>query len=464
MRGERTIKGDQHVAQRAAAVGVLEPAATGAAELQSRRICQVQRRILVVLVLTQILGGAGVGAGVAIAALSATRLSGSDVVGGLALMCTAAGAALTAVSTARIAVRAGRRSALLVGYLSAAVGAVAAAAAVEIRSWPLLLLASVPLGAATATNLAARYAGTDLAAPHRRGRALGTVLGATTLGIVIGPNLADPAQRAAVSAGLAADAGPYLVCTATFGLAALGVLAGLRPDPLRLAGRLAAATDVPPPATRPGRRWTPQARLALATISVAQLVMVGVMSMAPVHMGHGGAELRMVGIVISFHTAGMYALSPVFGCLADRRGRIPVLAAGAGVLAVAFLVAGTAGPHDMTMLSFGLFLLGLGWSAALVSGSALLVDAVPPTDRPGVQGRADLAVNLSGALGGGLAGLVMAATSYAVLNALAALLAAIVLAAVLRVGRPATRSLVSSRIAPAVPCGDAAAGAGVCPR
>ena len=192
--------------------------------------------------------------------------------------------------------------------------------------------------------------------------------------------------------------------------------------------------------------------------------MVGVMSMAPIHMAHGGAELRMVGIVISFHTAGMYALSPIFGCLADRRGRIPVLAGGAAVLAVAFLVAATAGPHDVAMLSFGLFLLGLGWSAALVSGSALLVDAVPPADRPGVQGRADLALNLSGALGGILAGLAMAATSYAVLNALAALLAGIVLAVVLRVGRGATRSSVSSRIASAVPCRDAAARAGVCPR
>ena len=118
----------------------------------------------------------------------------------------------------------------------------------------------------------------------------------------------------------------------------------------------------------------------------------------------------------------------------------------------------------MARLSFGLFLLGLGWSAALVSGSVLLVDAVPPADRPVVQGRADLAVNLSGALGGGLAGLTMAATSYGVLNALAASHAAIVLAAVLRVDRAATRPPVSSRIATAVPCGDAVAGAGICPR
>jgi MFS family permease len=119
----------------------------------------------------------------------------------------------------------------------------------------------------------------------------------------------------------------------------------------------------------------------------------------------------MVGVVISFHTAGMYALSPVFGWLADRCGRLPVLAMGAGMLAVACLVAGTAGPHDLTTLSFSLFLLGLGWSAALVSGSALLVDAVAVTDRPGVQGQADLVVNLSGALGGSVAGVTMAGSS-----------------------------------------------------
>ena len=197
-------------------------------------------------VLTQVLGGAGVGTGVAIAALSAARLSGSDVVGGLALTCTAFGAALTAVSTARIAGRAGRRPALLAGYLIAAVGAVAAAVAVETRSWPLLLVASVPIGAATATNLAARFAGTDLAAPHRRARALGLVLGATTLGIVIGPNLADPAHHAAAAMGAAADTGPYLLCAAMFGLAALGVLVGLRPDPLRLARPLSTGYPMRP--------------------------------------------------------------------------------------------------------------------------------------------------------------------------------------------------------------------------
>jgi MFS family permease len=444
----------------------------GALDLLTPWVERVQRRTLAVLVVTQVLSGAGVGTGVAVAALSAARLSGSDVVAGFAPTCVALGAALAAVSTARIAARTGRRLALFIGYLVAAVGAITAAIAVEHRSWPLLLAASVPVGAATATNLAARFAGTDLAAPDRRARALGLVLGATTLGIVIGPNLADPAHHAAAAIGIAADTGPYLWCAVMFGLSALGVLVGLRPDPLHLARQLptgirpAATIPTPngaPPAAsaRRGCGWTPNARLALVTIGAAQLLMVGVMSMTPVHMGHGGAGLRLVGIVISFHTAGMYALSPLFGWLADRRGRLPVLALGAGLLAAAGVVAGVAGAHDITMLSIGLFLLGLGWSAALVSGSALLVDAVPAADRTRVQGRADVVVNLSGVLGGSVAGAVAAATSYGVLCALATVLAAGVLAAVVRARHGATRSPVSRRIAADVPCRDAAAGAGV---
>src|SRR5919112_154010 len=147
MSGEGPIGDDQEGARRTVTVVLPELAAAGSDELPTRQVAQVQRRTLAVLVLTQVLSGAGVGTGVAIAALSATRLSGSDVVGGLALTCTAVGAALAAVSTARIAARAGRGPALLVGYLTAAAGALAAAVAVEIRSYPLLLAASVPVGA-----------------------------------------------------------------------------------------------------------------------------------------------------------------------------------------------------------------------------------------------------------------------------------------------------------------------------
>lgn len=392
---------------------------------------RLQRRTLTVLAVTQTFGGAGVGTVSAVGGLTAERLSGSAAVGGLALTAGALGAALVGLPLARLAGRAGRRAGLAGGYLVAATGAAAAVGTIAAGSWPLLLAASVLLGTATATTLAARFAATDLARPEQRGRALSVVLWATTTGAVTGPNLAAPAERWAQVVGAAPLAGPYVLCAALFGAAALGVHAGLRPDPLLVARSTTRAEPAPPrDGTSPAAPW-----LATAAAVVAQAVMVGLMAMAPLHLHHGGADLHVVGLTISAHVGAMYALSPLFGWLADRLGRLPVLAAGAGLLTTAAVVGATAGPHAVLRLTVALVLLGAGWSAVLVSGSALLVDAVPPADRPRVQGRTDALMNLSGAVGGALAGATVAASSYATLCAAAAVLPALVLAAVVRRAR-----------------------------
>lgn len=144
-------------------------------------------------------------------------------------------------------------------------------------------------------------------------------------------------------------------------------------------------------------------------------MMVGLMSMTPVHMDHGGASLRVVGIVISLHIAGMFALSPLIGWLADRAGRVPVLTAGALLLVAAGAVSASAPSTGAVQLSVGLTLLGVGWSCGLVAGSALLTESVPVAVRPDVQGLSDLLMNTGGALGGVLAGVAVAVTSYAAL-------------------------------------------------
>jgi MFS family permease len=389
---------------------------------------RVQRRTLAVLALTQAAGGAGVSTAAAVGGLTAARLSGSATVGGLALTAGALGAALTGLPLARAAQRFGRRTGLRRGYLIATLGAGTAAVAVGVRSWPLLLAASVLLGTANATTLAARFAATDLARPEQRGRALSVVLWATTIGAVTGPNLAAPAGRLATALGAGAAAGPYLLCTALFGAAALGVHAGLRPDPL-LVARTRPATQATAAARSGGRQAWP---LATAAIVVAQAVMVGLMAMAPLHLAHGGADLRVVGLTISAHVGAMYALSPLFGWLSDRVGRLPVLGLGAGLLTGAAVVGATATPHAVLQLTCGLVLLGTGWSAVLVSGSALLVDAVPAGERPRAQGRTDALMNLSGAAGGAASGGIVAATSYPTLCAAATALPALVLVAVVR--------------------------------
>jgi MFS family permease len=401
-------------------VNPVQPAETGAPPIVER--AAAQRRVLRVLVCTQVLGGVGLSIGLAVSTLAAARMSGSDAIGGTALTCAVIGAAGAAVLVARIATRAGRRPSLTTGYLIGAVGGLIAVLAAELGLWPLLLAGLVLLGAATAAGLAARFAATDLAAAERRGRALAVVVWATTVGAVAGPNLGEPAQQLAGLIGLAPLAGPFLVCTVVFTLAALGTWVGLRPDPLLLA-RQGAASDpattslgANPGGARAALRAAPAARLGVAGIVLCHLVMVGVMSMTPVHMGHGGATLQIVGLVISVHVAGMYALSPVFGWLTDRLGPRVVLGLGASLLVAAGVVSGLAAGDQTARLGIGLALLGLGWSAGLVAGSTLVSTAVPVPDRPGVQGLADVSMNVAGAVGGIAAGVTVATSSFAVLG------------------------------------------------
>ena len=408
-------------------VDPVQPAGIGAAPTVDR--AAAQRRVIRVLVCIQVLGGVGVSIGLAVSTLAAARMSGSDVIGGSALTCAVIGAAGAAVLVARIAGRAGRRPSLTLGYLVGAGGGAVAALAAELDRWPLLLAGLVLLGAATAAGLAARFTATDLAAPERRGRALAVVVWATTVGAVAGPNLGEPAQRLAGAIGLVPLAGPFLVCAVVFALAAVGTWTGLRPDPLLLArqaavaGPAAASTGATTGGARVALRAAPAARLGVAGIVLCHLVMVGVMSMTPVHMGHGGATLQLVGLVISLHVAGMYALSPVFGWLVDRIGSQPVLGLGASLLVAAGVVSGLAAGDQTVLLSVGLVLLGLGWSAGLVAGSTLVSTAVPVPDRPGVQGLADVSMNVAGAVGGIAAGVTVAVGSFAVLGIGAAVLA-----------------------------------------
>ena len=360
---------------------------------------RVQRRTLAVLAATQTLGGAGMSTVAAVGGLAAAQLSGSAAIGGLALTAGALGAALVGVPLARTAERAGRRTGLRRGYLIAATGALAATGAVAVGSWPLLIAASVLLGAATATTLAARFAATDLARPQQRGRALSVVLWATTTGAVTGPNLAAPAERLARAVGTVSLAGPYLLCVALFGAAALGVHAGLRPDPL-LVSRAARTEPALPPDGSPrpaagarhgcGRRRAGGDGRADGDGPTAPRPW----RREPACRRHDDQRAR----------GGNVRVSPLFGWLSDRVGRLPVLGLGAGLLTAAALVGATAAPHAVLQLTCALALLGLGWSAVLVSGSALLVDAVPAADRPRVQGRNDALMNVSGAVGGALAG------------------------------------------------------------
>ena len=398
-----------------------------------------QRRTVRTLVLTQATGAVGITIGVATASLLARDVSGSETVAGLAQTGQVLGAAVAAWLLARLMSRRGRRRGLVTGYLLGAAGAGLAVVAGALGSLALLLAGAVLLGATTAANQSSRYAATDLATPETRGRSLSLVVWATTIGAVAGPNLSGPSGRLADRLGLPVLTGPFLLGAAAMLVAAGLVALLLRPDPLLLARAEAAAADPGGgPATPGGTSWgrvrrvlaeRPAAAAAMAGMACAHATMIAVMVMTPLHMEHGGAALRIIGVVISVHVLGMFALAPVVGLLADRLGRAPVLGAGGVVLLASLLLAGLAPEGTSWQIFGGLFLLGLGWSLATVSASTLLVDVTPLGARPDVQGAADLVMGVFAAAAGALSGLVVAGFGFPVLAAGTAVLAAAVVGA-----------------------------------
>ena len=385
---------------------------------------RVQRKVVRVLTGTQILGSAAVTIGLAISTLIAASLSGSDAVGGLAQTAAVAGAAVLALPGARLAQRRGRRPALILGYGVGALGALVAAVAVGFGLWQVLLVGLLLFGGASSANYAARYAATDLADPQRRARELSRVVWAAMIGAIIGPNLADPAGRLAAWLGMPVGVGPFLLAAVVLVVAVLVIQFGLRPDPLVVVrstrpvepSHCAGGSSATPGGLKIWGSLGPMARLALVGVMLCHTAMVGLMSMTPVHMNHSGSSLRVVGVVISVHVAAMYAASPLFGWMADRLGRVPVLAIGASLVVAASGVAGMAPSYDAPQLAAGLALLGFGWSAGMVAGSALLTESVRVQDRPAAQGLSDLVMNAGGAIGGAVAGVVVTVWSYAVLG------------------------------------------------
>jgi MFS family permease len=393
----------------------------------------VQKRIVTVLSATQVIGSLGIGAGLTIGALLVKDITGSTGWAGMATVTLVIGAAAFTVPLAKLAARAGRRPALTTGWCLGGLGALICIQAAVADSLPLVLLGLALFGVSTATSLQARFAAADRAVPESVGSSISLVVWAGTIGAVVGPNLVEPGADVAHRLGVPPLAGPMVFSLIGFAIAAAMTFALLRPEPLEESlGR-----TVERPSMRsalPHVRG--QVALAIYAIATAHAIMVGVMALTPVHMQDHGAALRIIGITISLHIAGMFALSPVMGWIADRFGAMPTILGAQVVLVAAVALAGTSG-HSEPRIMAGLGLLGIGWSASVIAGAALVAKSAHGPVRPLLQGITDLTMHLAGAAGGLLAGLIVAAFGYGVLNAAAGILTVPLVIAVLGAARRA---------------------------
>lgn len=422
------------------------PTGTSAFDDALRR--RVQKKTLTVVVISQVLGGAGLAAGITVGALLAEDMLGSDSLSGLPSGIYTLGSALAAYLVGQSTGRWGRRLGLFGGFAAGGLGAFGVVAAAVTDNVPLLFAALFVYGAGTATNLQARYAGTDLAPPAQRGTAISVAMVSTTLGAVAGPNLVEPLQRLATALGVPALAGPFLLAGAAYSAAGLALFLLLRPDPLFLARELDAkqsqanhlATDDPSgrPVAERAAKIGAGAFVGALIMVLTQMSMIAIMTMTPVHMRAHHHDLGAVGLVIGVHIGAMFLPSLATGVLVDKIGRVPMAIASGVTLLLAGITAAAAPGDSLALLILALALLGLGWNFGLISGTALVVDATVPENRPRVQGNIDVLIALAGAGGGAVSGVVMSATSYAVLSLGGGILALLFIPALVR-ARPRTR-------------------------
>lgn len=384
----------------------------------------LQDRTVKVLATAQVLNGVGVAGTVAAGSLLVASITESETLAGLAQTSSVLGAAALALPLARLTARGGRRLALSTGFIAGVVGSLLAITGGAQKNIVLMLMGTFLVGAASAAGYQARFAAVDLATNETRARQLSFVVWGSTVGAVTGPNLMEPAGNLAENLGLPRLTGPYVVAATTLTLAIIVIQLFLRPDPFLTAAQQSGNTSKPKGATKQALRHirtNPKALFAILSIAIGHVAMVSIMVMTPVHMAHVDVTLTIIGLVISVHVLGMYAFSPLVGALSDRLGRVKVIQIGVVSLLASALVSGIAAADDAVVLGIGLFLLGLGWSCTLIAGSAFLTESVAPEMKTSSQGASDLVMNLSGAGGGALAGVIIGTLSYGWLCAFAAI-------------------------------------------
>ncbi|EEL71399.1 MFS transporter [Bacillus mycoides] len=396
---------------------------------------KLYKRTLIIVSISQMFGGAGLAAGITVGALLAQQMLGTDAYAGLPAAMFTMGSAVAAFFVGKLSQKYGRRIGLATGFIIGGLGAIGVVLAALTNSIILLLVSLLIYGAGTATNLQARYAGTDLADKKQRATAISITMVMTTFGAVAGPNLVGVMGNFADSIGIPNLAGPFILSAAAFILAGLVLFIMLRPDPLIIANIIERYKQEH---TYKGQSVTNETlenkraiTIGAIVMILTQIVMVAIMTMTPVHMGHHGHGLSAVGLVIGFHVGAMYLPSLVTGMLIDKIGRTAMSIAGGMILLAAGVIAAIAPSDSLLLLIVALSLLGLGWNLGLISGTAQIVDSTTPSTRAKTQGKIDVFIALAGASGGAMSGMVVANSSYAALSLAGGLLALLLIPVVM---------------------------------
>ncbi len=301
---------------------------------------------------------------------------------------------LMAYPAGRLADSRGRKPVLFLGLLLGSVGSIMIYYSVEASSlWVFLsglVIYGLGLGALDQITVAA----IDMYPPAQRGEGVSYVLSGTALGSLGSPMLVWATTSYATTYSLDTLGLPWLIPPVLMVICGVMVYF-IQPDPLKIArdkGRFYPGLEIKKKgeASSEGKmRISALLRKfpvigAIINSTLALGVMIMLMALSSVILRQNEYSLTMISVAIALHVIGMFGLSMIFGRLADRRGRKLMFYIGSVVLAFSGLV--TPLTSEYWVITGGLFLVGVGWSAVNVGSTAMMGDNVPPTSMGQIMG------------------------------------------------------------------------------
>ncbi|NBH06351.1 MFS transporter [Amycolatopsis sp. SID8362] len=289
----------------------------------------------------------------------------------------------------------GWRASLMVAFAVGTLGGLICFTATLIESIPLLDGGMFVLGLGVGGSIVSRYAAAELYPAHRSGYALGLVVAAGAVGSVGGPLLLYPMSSLMGSFGLPELSGPFLLAAVVSAVAGLGGITLPRHKAPRPTGsQLAVLGSV----FRSG-----SARMLLLVMIVSQLIMVAIMTAAPMDIILKDGTLVVVGAALAAHAGGMFVFAPLTGWMIDRIGARKVMFAGLAVLVLAAAIGAGSTMSHTVVGSISLFLLGYGWNLGFMAGSRTLATTLSSNGQGQVVGAVDAVVwcvSATGTIGG----------------------------------------------------------------
>jgi MFS family permease len=391
------------------------------------------KRNMLLFALSQSFVGAAVQLAYGVGPLMVVALTGSASLAGLTVAMFGVSRFLVSYPVGQITDRYGRKPGIQLGLILALIGTVVVGIAMLFHHVALLIVGITVFGMGFNAAQQLRVAATDMYPPRMRGRALGYVATGALLGIAFSPLLMALSESIASRLGVEAIALPWLM-NPTMILLGMVLVTFVKPDPKEIGMNLQRYyPDYVPPPRLPREQQAPfsiwtvlgNRRMRLAVISncAGQANMSIVMVLTSLVLSHHGYSLTAIMFSHMFHSAGMFAFTIPLGWLADKFGREQVMYPGVAVTLVGAILVTFMG--DYASVTFGTFLVGLGWSAANVASTALIADHAETAQRGRAIGVSDSGAGAMTVLAAVVTGPLVECTSLPAAGVAAALVAAV---------------------------------------